>query len=147
MTRWRRSASRMCRCPPRRRRCGRPSTEESEMYDFAYHRPKTLAEAQALLKGKDEARPMSGGMTLIPTLKQRLAKPSDVVDLGGIKELAGIKAEGGGVTIGAMTKHADVATSAEVKSAIPALAYLASHIGDPAVRNRGTIGGSVANSD
>src|ERR1700761_2929373 len=117
------------------------------MYDFNYHRPKSLAEAQAALKGKDEARPMSGGMTLIPTLKQRLAKPSDVVDLGGIKELAGIKAEGGGVTIGAMTKHADVAPSAEVKSAIPALAHLASHIGDPAVRNRGTIGGSVANSD
>ena len=109
------------------------------MYDFAYHRPKSMADAAALLKGKDEARPMSGGMTLIPTLKQRLAKPSDVVDLGGIKELAGIKAEGGGVTIGAMTK--------QVKSAIPALAYLASHIGDPAVRNRGTIGGSVANSD
>jgi len=117
------------------------------MYDFAYHRPKSLADAAALLKGKDEARPMSGGMTLIPTLKQRLAKPSDVVDLGGIKDLAGIKAEAGGVTIGAMTKHADVATSPEVKSAIPALAYLASHIGDPAVRNRGTIGGSVANSD
>ena len=117
------------------------------MYDFAYHRPKTLAEATAALKGKPEARAMSGGMTLIPTLKQRLAKPSDVVDLGGIKDLAGIKAEAGGVTIGAMTKHADVATSPEVKSAIPALAYLASHIGDPAVRNRGTIGGSVANSD
>ena len=63
------------------------------MYDFAYHRPKSLTEAVAALKGKPEARPMSGGMTLIPTLKQRLAKPSDVVDLGGIKELAGIKVE------------------------------------------------------
>lgn len=117
------------------------------MYDFNYHRPKTLAEAQAALKGKPEARPMSGGMTLIPTLKQRLAKPSDVVDLGGIKELAGIKVDAGGVTIGAMTKHADVASSKDVKGAIPALAHLAGHIGDPAVRNRGTIGGSVANSD
>ena len=67
------------------------------MYDFAYHRPKTLAEAAAALKGKPEARAMSGGMTLIPTLKQRLAKPSDVVDLGGIKDLAGIKVEGNGV--------------------------------------------------
>ncbi|HZP99387.1 MAG TPA: xanthine dehydrogenase family protein subunit M [Reyranella sp.] len=117
------------------------------MYDFAYHRPKTLAEAQAALKGKPEARPMSGGMTLIPTLKQRLAKPSDVVDLGGIKELAGIKVEGSGVTIGGMTKHYDVASSADVKKTIPALAGLAAHIGDPAVRNRGTIGGSVANND
>ena len=117
------------------------------MYDFHYHRPKTLAEAANLLKGKDEARPMSGGMTLIPTLKQRLAKPSDVVDLGAIKELAGIKVEGNNVVIGGMTRHADVASSAEVKKAIPALAALAALIGDPAVRNRGTIGGSVANND
>jgi carbon-monoxide dehydrogenase medium subunit len=117
------------------------------MYDFHYHRPKTLADAVNLLKGKDEARPMSGGMTLIPTLKQRLAKPSDVVDLGGIKELAGIKVEGSNVVVGGMTRHADVASSADVKRAIPALAYLAGHIGDPAVRNRGTMGGSVANND
>ena len=117
------------------------------MYDFTYHRPKSVAEALGLLKGKPEARPMSGGMTLIPTLKLRLAKPSDVVDLGGIKELAGIKVEGGNVTIGGMTRHADVATSADVKSNIPALAYLAGHIGDPQVRNRGTMGGSVANND
>jgi aerobic carbon-monoxide dehydrogenase medium subunit len=117
------------------------------MYDFHYHRPKTLADAVNLLKGKDEARPMSGGMTLIPTLKQRLAKPSDVVDLGGIKELAGIKVEGNNVVVGGMTRHADVAGSADVKSAIPALAHLANHIGDPQVRNRGTIGGSIANND
>jgi len=117
------------------------------MYDFAYHRPKSLAEAAAALKGKPEGRVMSGGMTLIPTLKQRLAKPSDVVDLNGIKELAGIKVEGNGVTIGGMTRHFDVASSADVKAAIPALAHLAGHIGDPAVRNRGTMGGSVANND
>jgi len=117
------------------------------MYDFHYHRPKTLADAANLLKGKDEARPMSGGMTLIPTLKQRLARPSDVVDLGGIKELSGIKVEGNNVVIGGMTRHYDVASSADVKKMIPALADLAGHIGDPAVRNRGTIGGSVANSD
>jgi len=117
------------------------------MYDFAYHRPKTLAEATAALKGKPEARAMSGGMTLIPTLKQRLAKPSDVVDLNGIKDLAGIKADGSGVTIGGMTRHFDVASSVDVKKAIPALAHLAGHIGDPAVRNRGTMGGSVANND
>ena len=117
------------------------------MYDFAYHRPKTLAEATAALKGKPEARAMSGGMTLIPTLKQRLAKPSDVVDLNGIKDLAGIKVDGAGVTIGGMTRHADVASSADVKKAIPGLSHLANHIGDPQVRNRGTIGGSVANND
>ena len=117
------------------------------MYDFHYHRPKTLADAVNLLKGKDEARPMSGGMTLIPTLKQRLARPSDVVDLGGIKDLAGIKVEGSNVVIGAMTRHAEVASSADVKSNIPALAHLANHLGDPQVRNRGTIGGSIANND
>lgn len=117
------------------------------MYDFAYHRPSTLADAVSGLKGKPDGKAMAGGMTLIPTLKLRLAKPSDVVDLGDIKDLAGIKAEGSGVTIGAMTKHAEVMSSAEVKSAIPALAYMASHIGDPAVRNRGTLGGSVANND
>ena len=117
------------------------------MYDFAYHRPKSVADAIALLKGNEEARPMSGGMTLIPTLKQRLARPSDVVDLGGLKELAGIKVEGDALVIGGMTKHGDVATSADVKKVIPALADLAGHIGDPQVRNRGTMGGSVANND
>ena len=117
------------------------------MYDFEYHRPKSVADAVSLLKSKPEARAMSGGMTLIPTLKQRLARPSDVVDLGGVKELAGIKIEGNNVVVGGMTRHADVAGSAEVKAAIPALAYLAGHIGDPQVRNRGTIGGSVANND
>ncbi len=117
------------------------------MYDFAYHRPKSVADAVKLLKGNEEARPMSGGMTLIPTLKQRLARPSDVVDLGDVKELVGIKVEGGNVVIGGMTKHGDVATSADVKNNIPALADLAGHIGDPQVRNRGTMGGSVANND
>lgn len=117
------------------------------MYDFAYHRPTSLADAVELLKGMEEARPMSGGMTLIPTLKQRLAKPSHVVDLGGIKGLSGIKVEGDNVVIGGMTRHFDVASSAELQNAIPALAHLAGHIGDPQVRNRGTIGGSIANND
>jgi carbon-monoxide dehydrogenase medium subunit len=117
------------------------------MYDFAYHRPKSVADAVKLLKGNEEARPMSGGMTLIPTLKQRLARPTDVVDLGDVKELVGIKVEGGNVVVGGMTRHGDVATSADVKSNIPALADLAGHIGDPQVRNRGTMGGSVANND
>src|SRR5262249_733581 len=151
--RGRRLASPTGQCLPRRRTCGRRSTagrprnRRRHMYDFAYHRPKSVADAGNLLKGKPEARPMSGGMTLIPTLKQRLAKPTDVVDLGGIKELAGIKVDGDNVVVGAMTRHADVAGSADVKGAIPALAHLAGHIGDPQVRNRGTLGGSIANND
>jgi carbon-monoxide dehydrogenase medium subunit len=117
------------------------------MYDFAYHKPKSVADAVALLKKSGEGKAVAGGMTLIPTLKQRLARPSDVVDLNGVAELRGIKADGNGVTIGAMTRHAEVASSADVKKTIPALAGLAEHIGDNQVRNRGTIGGSVANSD
>ncbi len=117
------------------------------MYDFAYHRPSSAADAAALLAKNGDAKAVAGGMTLIPTLKQRLAQPSDLVDLGGAADLKGIKLEGGGITIGAMTTHAEVARSAEVQKTIPALAHLAGGIGDPLVRNRGTIGGSVANSD
>jgi carbon-monoxide dehydrogenase medium subunit len=117
------------------------------MYDFGYHRPASLADAVKALKGASDGKLMAGGQTLIPTLKQRLARPSDIVDLSGLKELAGIKVEGGKVTVGALTRHADVAASAEVKKAIAALAHLADCIGDPQVRNRGTIGGSLANSD
>ncbi len=117
------------------------------MYDFAYHKPKSVADAIATVKKASEGKYMAGGMTLIPTLKQRLAQPSDVVDLGAIGDLRGIKVDGNTVTIGAMTKHAEVAASAEVAKAIPALAKLAANIGDGQVRNRGTIGGSVANSD
>ncbi len=117
------------------------------MYDFTYARVSSVADAAKQLKGDDDAKAVAGGMTLIPTLKLRLAKPSALVDLGGVKDLAGIKVDGKTVTIGAMTTHGAVAASAEVKKAIPALAHLAAHIGDPAVRNRGTIGGSVANND
>jgi len=117
------------------------------MHDFQYHRPASTADAAGLIASKGEAKIVAGGMTLIPTLKQRLAQPSDLVDLGGIAALKGVKAEGAGITIGAMTTHAEVARSADVRNAIPALAALAGGIGDPQVRNRGTIGGSVANSD
>jgi len=117
------------------------------MHDFQYHRPASAAEAGGLVAGKSEAKIVAGGMTLIRTLKQRLAQPSDLVDLGGIAALKGVKAEGAGITIGAMTTHAEVHRSADVQKAIPALAALAGGIGDPQVRNRGTIGGSVANSD
>jgi carbon-monoxide dehydrogenase medium subunit len=117
------------------------------MYNFNYHQAKNVEDAAKLVSGAEEGKLMAGGMTLIPTLKQRLAKPSDVVDLGKIAELKGIKKEGNNIVIGAMTRHFDVANSDVVKSAIPGLAGLAAHIGDPAVRNRGTMGGSVANND
>lgn len=117
------------------------------MYDFNYHRPTSLAEAASLLAANADAKIVAGGHTFIPTLKQRLAQPSDLIDLGGIAELKGIKEEAGGITIGAMTRHGDVAESALVKQAIPGLAQLAHLIGDPQVRNRGTLGGSISNND
>ena len=116
------------------------------MHDFNYHRPSSLADA-AKLAATGEAKIVAGGMTLVPTMKQRLAQPSDLVDLAGIAELKGIKVDGNNIVIGAMTTHDDVAHSAEVKKAIPALAVLAEGIGDPQVRNRGTIGGSISNND
>lgn len=117
------------------------------MYNFEYHKAKSVAEAAAQAGKGEEAKLLAGGMTLLPTLKQRLAKPSDLIDLNGIAELKGIKRDGNALVIGAMTRHVEVAESAEVRKAIPALAQLAGMIGDPAVRNRGTIGGSVSNND
>jgi len=117
------------------------------MRSFDYHRPGSLPEVSAILTASPEARALAGGMTLIPAVKLRLAAPSALVDLGGIAELRGIKVAGSGVTVGAMTRHADIERSAEVRAAIPALAELAGGIGDPQVRNRGTIGGSIANND
>src|SRR5258707_455045 len=117
------------------------------MYDFTYQKPASLADAAKAIAAAEDGKLMAGGMTLIPTLKQRLARPSDVIDLGKIAELAGIKQEGSTLVIGAMTRHADVANSDLVKKVNPALAHLAGLIGDPAVRNRGTIGGSIANND
>ncbi len=117
------------------------------MYNFNYHRPSTLADAAKTLQGASEGKLVAGGMTLIPTLKLRLAKPSDLIDLARVPDLKGVKKDGNTIVIGAMTKHVEVATSDVVKSAIPGLAALAEHIGDPAVRNRGTIGGSIANND
>ena len=116
------------------------------MYAFDYSRPNQISGAVADL-AKDDAKALAGGMTLIPTMKQRLASPTALIDLGGLAELSGIRREGGAIVIGAMTRHVDVATSEAVNSAIPALARLAGGIGDPAVRNRGTIGGSLANND
>ncbi len=117
------------------------------MYNFNYHSPGSVDDAAKAIAGAEDGKLMAGGMTLIPTLKQRLAQPSDVVDLGKVAGMSGITVDGSTVTIGAMTTHATVARSAEVAKAIPALASLASHIGDAQVRHRGTIGGSIANND
>jgi carbon-monoxide dehydrogenase medium subunit len=117
------------------------------MHQFNYLKAKSLEDAAALAKAHPEAKLLSGGMTLLPTLKQGLAQPSHLIDVAALRELAGIESKAGTLTIGAATRHYDVASSAVVQLAIPALAYLASLIGDPQVRNRGTIGGSVANND
>ena len=115
------------------------------MYETRYHRANSLAEAAALFT--DEARYISGGQTLIPTMKQRLAAPSDLIDIAALPELRGIAATADGVAVGAAMTHAEVAASDVVRKAIPALAALAGTIGDPAVRHMGTIGGSIANND
>ncbi len=116
------------------------------MYAFEYHRPHTLSGALADLE-KADAKALAGGMTLLPTMKQRLAQPSALIELKDVAELTGITRDGNTLSIGAMTRHAEVNRSPVVKAAIPALAALAAGIGDPHVRNRGTIGGSLANND
>jgi carbon-monoxide dehydrogenase medium subunit len=117
------------------------------MYDFNYHEPKTVAEAAAIIRAARDGSLIAGGMSLIPALKQRRAKPSDLIDLRFIGELKGIRREANAIVIGAMTPHADVADSDIVKGAIPELARLVGEMADPAVRNRATIGGSIAHGD
>lgn len=117
------------------------------MYAFNYLRATSLADAEKAFAAADDAVFLAGGQTLIPTLKQRLSQPSDVIDIGALSDLQGLAVEGGKIVVGAGTCHADVAASVEVQNKIPALAYLAQHIGDPQVRNRGTLGGSIANND
>lgn len=117
------------------------------MYQFDYTKATSAEQAAEILKGDEDAKALAGGMTFIPTLKARLAMPSQVVDLNGVDALSGITVTGDSVRIGATTRHAVVAADSDVKAAIPALSYLAGNIGDPMVRNRGTIGGSVANAD
>lgn len=116
------------------------------MYQFTFERPSSLADAQRAAAAGG-AKVLAGGQTLLASMKLRLANPETLVDLGAIPELAGIRREGNAIVIGAMTRHADVAASADVKSAIPALADLAGGIGDRQVRAMGTIGGSLANDD
>lgn len=115
------------------------------MYAFTFERPAATADAAKLAAAG--AKLLAGGQTLLASMKLRLADPGQLVDLGGIAELAGVKMDGNHLVIGAMTRHADVATNADVRKAIPALADLASHIGDRQVRAMGTLGGSVANND
>jgi len=117
------------------------------MYDFNYHRTASLKSAAEIHSQSEDPVYLAGGMTLIPTLKQRLARPTDVIDLGGIDGLSGVKQSAETLNIGSMTTHAAVAANSAVVSAIPALSALAGGIGDPHVRNRGTIGGSIANND
>jgi carbon-monoxide dehydrogenase medium subunit len=117
------------------------------MYGFDYRRPAALSDIVDMLTADEDAKLLAGGQTLIPTLKQRLAMPTSLVDLSAVPGLREIVAEGDGVRIGAMATHAAVAGSEVVRAVLPGLADLAAHIGDPQVRNRGTIGGSIANAD
>ena len=115
------------------------------MYAFTFERPSAQADAVKLAKAG--GKPLAGGQTLLASMKLRLASPEQLVDLGAVKELAGIRKDGNSLVIGAMTRHADVAESQDVQAAIPALAALAGGIGDKQVRAMGTIGGSLANND
>src|ERR1700674_4082714 len=117
------------------------------MYETTYHRPSSVDEAVALFGKGSEPKYLAGGHTLIPVMKQRLASPSDVIDLGKIKELVGIELSADALTIKAATTYFDIMQSADATKAIPAIAHLTSVLGDPAVRYRGTIGGSIANND
>ena len=117
------------------------------MYETTYHRPATVAEAASLFTKGAESKYLAGGHTLIPVMKQRLAAPSDVIDLGKVKELVGIEATADALTIKAATTYFDITQSADARKAIPAIVHLTSMLGDPAVRYRGTIGGSLANND
>jgi carbon-monoxide dehydrogenase medium subunit len=117
------------------------------MHDFKHHRATDTTDAINALNNADDGKYLAGGQTLIPVMKQGLAMPSDMIDLGGIPDFKGISVDGEAVSIGAITTHAEVAASDDVRRAIPALAGLAGKIGDPHIRNRGTLGGSIANAD
>jgi carbon-monoxide dehydrogenase medium subunit len=117
------------------------------MYAFEYHRPTSVRQAAALAGKVEDFKFIAGGHTLLPTMKQRLAAPANLIDLNQVEDLRGIERSARSVTIGAMTRHAEVAGSSDVQQAIPALAEMAEMIGDPHVRHRGTMGGSIANND
>ncbi len=118
------------------------------MYNFNFHRPKNLEEANHIFRNSKEPKYLAGGMTLIPTMKQHLASPSDLIDLSEISELSPeIAHQKNSLVIGSMASHSSIAHSSIIKEQLPALGFLAGNIGDPAVRNRGTFGGSVCNAD
>ncbi|HEX3527598.1 MAG TPA: xanthine dehydrogenase family protein subunit M [Thermoanaerobaculia bacterium] len=117
------------------------------MKNFAFHRPQSVSDALTLLRADDAAKLLAGGQSLLPVMKLDLAQPSGLVSLSGIKDLKGVRSEGNELVIGAFTTHDEVASSAEVKKRIPGLAALAAGIGDAQIRNRGTIGGSIAHAD
>ena len=117
------------------------------MYNFSFIRPSSLQEAIALLADAGEAQALAGGQTLLPALKQRLARPETLIDLSALQEMQGITVQENKISIGAMTRHAEVAANTEIQESLAALAHLAGGIGDPPVRNMGTMGGSLANSD
>src|SRR5689334_4141424 len=150
--RLRRPASNISTCPRRPSACGTRSSrrsrrkEETCMYAFELTRAKSVADAAAAL-AKSGGKALAGGQSLVGAMKLRLANPGTLVDLSGVAELKGIKKEGDAIVIGAMTTHAEVASSPVVKQSIPALSRLAEGIGDRQVRNRGTVGGALANND
>src|ERR1700730_935803 len=117
------------------------------MYNFTFHRPTTVRQAAGLLARNPEAKLLAGGHSLLPVMKQRLAKPSALIDLSLVEGMSGVEQKGRSIVIGAMTRHADVANSTVLQQALPGLAAVPGAIGDPQVRNRGTIGGSIANND
>ncbi len=117
------------------------------MYEFGIKTPASVDDAKSALEEAEDGQFLAGGQTLIPVLKQRLAMPSDLISLARVEDLAGITSSGDRITVKAMTTHANVAADGDIKSAVPALSKLAGGIGDPHVRHRGTIGGSVANND
>ena len=117
------------------------------MYNFTFHRPTTVRQAAGLLGRNPEAKLLAGGHSLIPVMKQRLAQPSALIDLSLVEGITGVEQKGRSIVIGAMTRHADVANAVVLQQALPGLAAVPGSIGDPQVRNRGTIGGSIANND
>lgn len=117
------------------------------MYAFKYHRPDSLRKAVGLLGKLEDAKLLAGGHTLLPTMKNRLASPANLIDISGIAELKGVKVSGKTITIGALTTYAEIVDSKELAAVMPALCDFTAKIGDPAVRHRGTIGGSVSNND
>ncbi|HZD91440.1 MAG TPA: FAD binding domain-containing protein, partial [Pseudolabrys sp.] len=117
------------------------------MYNFTFHRPTTVRQAAGLLARNPDAKLLAGGHSLLPVMKQRLAQPSALIDLSLVEGLDTIEQKGRSIVIGAMARHADVAKSAVIREVMPALADVPGSVGDPQVRNRGTMGGSIANND